>query len=58
VKFLRKAGVTSMNFDLMYGLPGQTREDVASALERAAAFGAERVALFGYAHVPHLIGRQ
>jgi oxygen-independent coproporphyrinogen-3 oxidase len=58
VKFLRKAGVTSMNFDLMYGLPGQTREDVASALERAAAFGAERIALFGYAHVPHLIGRQ
>jgi len=55
---LRKAGVTSLNFDLMYGLPGQTDEDLADSLTRTAAMGADRVALFGYAHVPHLIPRQ
>jgi oxygen-independent coproporphyrinogen-3 oxidase len=58
VELLRKGGVTSMNFDLMYGLPGQTRDDVADALGHAVLFGADRVALFGYAHVPHLIARQ
>jgi oxygen-independent coproporphyrinogen-3 oxidase len=58
VELLRKGGVTSMNFDLMYGLPGQTRDDLAEALGHAASFGADRVALFGYAHVPHLIARQ
>ncbi|HEY7806836.1 MAG TPA: radical SAM protein [Croceibacterium sp.] len=58
VEVLRQAGVTSMNFDLMYGLPGQSRDDLESTLKLAAAFGADRIALFGYAHVPHLIARQ
>ena len=58
VELLRKTGMTSMNFDLMYGLPGQTHEDLASTLQLATSFGADRIALFGYAHVPHLIARQ
>ncbi|MBC2665642.1 oxygen-independent coproporphyrinogen III oxidase [Novosphingobium flavum] len=55
---LRGAGITSLNFDLMYGLPGQTDEDLADSLGRTARLGADRIALFGYAHVPHLIPRQ
>lgn len=55
---LRGAGVTSLNFDLMYGLPGQTEADLESTLDQASALGADRIALFGYAHVPHLIPRQ
>ena len=55
---LRGAGITSLNFDLMYGLPGQTDADLAETLARAAELGADRIALFGYAHVPHLIPRQ
>lgn len=55
---LRDAGIFSLNFDLMYGLPGQTRDDLADTLDRSAALGANRIALFGYAHVPHLIPRQ
>lgn len=55
---LRGAGVRSLNFDLMYGLPGQTMADLANSLEETVALGADRVALFGYAHVPHLIARQ
>jgi oxygen-independent coproporphyrinogen-3 oxidase len=58
VRILRKAGVASLNFDLMYGLPGQTRDDLASTLSLSTAMGADRIALFGYAHVPHVIPRQ
>ncbi|MDR2858252.1 MAG: oxygen-independent coproporphyrinogen III oxidase [Novosphingobium sp.] len=55
---LRDAGVTSLNFDLMYGLPGQDIAVLEETLERTGALGADRVALFGYAHVPHLLPRQ
>lgn len=58
VELLRRAGVESLNFDLMYGLPGQTTDDLAYTLERTVHYGADRVALFGYAHVPHMIPRQ
>lgn len=58
VDALRAAGVTSLNFDLMYGLPGQTRDDLADTLQRTCVLGADRVALFGYAHVPHVVPRQ
>lgn len=55
---LRKAGVSSLNFDLMYGLPGQTLAALEATLNRAVELGADRIALFGYAHVPHMIPRQ
>jgi len=58
VRLLRDAGITSLNFDLMYGLPGQSGADLAETLDLAASFSADRIALFGYAHVPHLIPRQ
>lgn len=58
VEILRKAGIASLNFDLMYGLPGQTMDDVSHSLDHAAEFDADRIALFGYAHVPHMIPRQ
>jgi len=51
-EFLRAAGFTSVNFDLMYGLPGQTRESVAKTARQAAGLSPERIAVFGYAHVP------
>ena len=50
--FLREAGFTSVNFDLMYGLPAQTVESVARTAEQAASLGPDRVSVFGYAHVP------
>jgi oxygen-independent coproporphyrinogen-3 oxidase len=55
---LRKAGVNSINFDLMYGLPFQDDAVLADTLDRTIAMAPERVALFGYAHVPHMIPRQ
>lgn len=55
---LRKAGVASLNFDLMYGLPGQSMADLEETLRRAVALNADRLAVFGYAHVPHIVPRQ
>jgi len=50
--WLREAGIANLNIDLMYGLPTQTVRDVAHSAELAASLGAQRLALFGYAHVP------
>lgn len=58
VDLLRRAGVTSLNFDLMYGLPHQSEADLEDSLEQTVKLGADRVAVFGYAHVPHLVPRQ
>ena len=49
---LRKAGVGAINFDLMYGLPGQTPANVAASTAAAITLRPDRVAVFGYAHVP------
>lgn len=57
-EWLRKAGVSSLNFDLMYGLPGQDEAALEATLDKACELAPERIALFGYAHVPHLIPRQ
>lgn len=50
--WLRQAGVASVNFDLMYGLPGQTAADVEQTLDAVLALRPDRLAVFGYAHVP------
>jgi len=49
---LRGFGITRLNFDLMYGLPRQTLEHVADTAEKALSLAPDRIALFGYAHVP------
>jgi len=58
VDWLRSAGVRSLNFDLMYGLPHQSEADLEDSLAYTRKLGADRVAVFGYAHVPHLVPRQ
>ncbi len=50
--YLRDAGFASVNFDLMYGLPAQTRDSVARTARQAAQLAPDRIAVFGYAHVP------
>ncbi len=49
---LRSAGVDGLNVDIMYGLPGQKRDDVIETTMFAATQDVDRVAVFGYAHVP------
>jgi oxygen-independent coproporphyrinogen-3 oxidase len=50
--WLREAGVASINLDLMYGLPEQQTEDVLATLDSVLTLKPDRIALFGYAHVP------
>ena len=52
VDALRRHGVNRINFDLMYGLPHQTLERTLATVDRALTLRPDRVALFGYAHVP------
>jgi len=52
VEALRNAGMTSINMDLMYGLPFQATESVAHTVCEVVKLSPDRVALFGYAHVP------
>lgn len=52
VEWLRGQGIDNINIDLMYGLPGQTERDVARSVALSASLEPQRIALFGYAHVP------
>lgn len=50
--FLREAGIDRLNFDLIYGLPHQSVETLRETCERVASLKPDRVACFGYAHLP------
>ncbi|WP_112662745.1 oxygen-independent coproporphyrinogen III oxidase [Microvirga flavescens] len=52
VNALRAAGLEHINFDLMYGLPLQTEESVRRTCAAVAALSPERIACYGYAHMP------
>jgi oxygen-independent coproporphyrinogen-3 oxidase len=54
----RAAGIGAINFDLMYGLPGQSVIDLSETISQAIGLGPDRVAVFGYAHMPSAIARQ
>ncbi|WP_298917427.1 oxygen-independent coproporphyrinogen III oxidase [uncultured Algimonas sp.] len=49
---LRHGGVESVNIDALYGLPFQTDDTVRRTIEQVVSLSPDRVALFGYAHVP------
>lgn len=48
----RKLGYNSVNYDLIYGLPLQTPGKLANTLREVIALRPDRVAFYGYAHVP------
>ena len=58
VASLRLRGIDAINFDLMYGLPGQSLGDLDATLDETIRLAPSRVALFGYAHLPGMIPRQ
>ncbi|MBC7134091.1 MAG: oxygen-independent coproporphyrinogen III oxidase, partial [Oceanibaculum nanhaiense] len=51
---LRAEGVDRINIDLMYGLPFQTVSRVLHTVECILPLRPDRLAVFGYAHVPHM----
>jgi oxygen-independent coproporphyrinogen-3 oxidase len=53
VEMFREIGIASINIDLIYGLPGQTLSSVVKTILQVLTLKPERIAVFGYAHVPH-----
>ena len=58
VRGLRALGVAGINMDLIYGLPAQGVAEIEASARFAAECGADRVAVFGYAHVPWMKAHQ
>ena len=52
VNMARKIGYTSVNFDLVYGLPFQTLEGIVNTITEVIKLKPERIAFYSYAHVP------
>lgn len=52
VEAVRARGARSVNCDILYGLPFQTEASVARTVEAILSLDPDRIALFGYAHVP------
>ena len=52
VDIARGAGITSINIDLIYGLPYQTLESFSKTLELIKELNPDRLAVYNYAHVP------
>ena len=48
----RDHGVASLNIDAIYGLPGQHEAELIYTLTEVVRMRPDRIALFGYAHVP------
>lgn len=58
VEDLRARGIGSLNMDLLYGLPHQTPAGISDSVQKVLSMSPDRVALFGYAHVPWMARRQ
>ena len=54
ISSVRRNGTWPVNFDIMYGLPLQTVHTFHETVRRIIDLGPDRIALFGYAHVPWL----
>ncbi|UXS96340.1 oxygen-independent coproporphyrinogen III oxidase [Agrobacterium tumefaciens] len=52
VDAVRARGVHSVNCDILYGLPFQTCETLQQTVDQIISLDPDRIALFGYAHVP------
>ncbi|HSS45343.1 MAG TPA: oxygen-independent coproporphyrinogen III oxidase, partial [Thermoanaerobaculia bacterium] len=54
VEAARRLGFSSINMDLIYGLPFQTPETFSSTIDRVLEIGPDRLAVYSYANVPWL----
>ena len=58
VDMIRDRGIASLNADILYGLPHQDTHRIADSVQKLLALSPDRVALYGYAHVPWMARRQ
>lgn len=55
---LRGHGIRSLNADILFGLPHQTEARIAASIQQLLTLDPDRIALYGYAHVPWMARRQ
>ncbi|QYX56394.1 oxygen-independent coproporphyrinogen III oxidase [Roseovarius sp. SCSIO 43702] len=55
---LRARRIHSLNADILYGLPHQTPARITESVQKLLSLAPDRVALYGYAHVPWMSKRQ
>ncbi len=55
---LRARGIRSLNIDILFGLPHQSEERISDSVQKVLSLSPDRVALYGYAHVPWMARRQ
>ena len=53
IEAARANGFESVNIDLIYGLPKQTRETFAKTIDQVLEISPDRIALYHYAHLPN-----
>lgn len=58
VDMIRARGIQSLNADILYGLPHQSKERINESVQKLLSLSPDRVALYGYAHVPWMAKRQ
>ena len=58
VDMIRERGVQSLNADILYGLPYQDNRRISESVQKLLSLAPDRVALYGYAHVPWMARRQ
>lgn len=58
VDLFRQRGIASINIDLVYGLPQQSEASLARTLEQVLRLAPDRLAIFGYAHLPQRLKHQ
>ena len=58
VDMIRERGIASLNADILFGLPYQTQAGITETVQKLLSFAPDRVALYGYAHVPWMAKRQ
>jgi oxygen-independent coproporphyrinogen-3 oxidase len=58
VEMIRAQGVKSVNADILFGLPHQTQSKITESVQKLLSLSPDRVALYGYAHVPWMAKRQ
>ena len=54
----RAAGVRHLTVDLLYGLPHQNAVSLADSTQLALSLNPDRIAIYGYAHIPAIARRQ
>lgn len=58
IDMIRERDIASLNADILFGLPHQTQARMTESVQKLLSLNPDRVALYGYAHVPWMAKRQ